>query len=348
MPARLAAIRFVALLAVSAAVPAAVPAAAQQGGVPVDAAEAKADTVVIEADAVGTLLSNESVVVRPEIAGRIVVVGFEEGRPVSGGQLMFQFDDSIYAAELEDAQARLELARRTYNRAQELVERGAGTQTARDEATAALQTARAAVQLAEARLTKTTIEAPFEGIAGLRRVSVGDYVAEGQEMVNLEDIDPLKVDFAVPERFLADLELGQAVRVTADAFPGENFVGEVYAVNPQIDPASRSVQVRARLDNSQRRLRPGLFVRVNLELARREQAVIVPEDAIVPRGEERFVFRIVDGKAALTPVVLGQRRFGEVEVREGLAAGDTVVTAGQLKLRDGAPVTVRGAGEPQG
>ncbi len=322
------------------------PAFAQRPPTPVDAAPVTVDTITIEAEAVGTLLSNESVLIRPEIAGRIVAIGFEEGQAVAADQQLFQLDDSIYQAELADARARLQLAERSFERAKQLLQRGAGTQRARDEALASLQTARAAVELAEARLTKTTIEAPFAGIAGLRRVSMGDFVTVGQDMVNLENIDPVKVDFAIPERFLGDLDSGQTVRMTADAFPGETFAGEVYAVNPRIDPAGRSIQVRARIDNSQRRLRPGLFVRVNLELARRENAILVPEEAVVPRGEQRFVYKIVDGKAVMTPVVIGQRRFGEAEIREGLAEGDTVVTAGQLKLFDGAPVSVRQPEEP--
>ncbi|WP_161958648.1 efflux RND transporter periplasmic adaptor subunit [Ferruginivarius sediminum] len=316
------------------------PAQAQgQGqGVPVEVAQVTTDTVIQEATAVGTLLSNESVIIRPEIAGRIVDIRFEEGEPVEKGQLLFKLDDSVYQAELADAEARLELARRNMQRARELFKKGAGTARNLDQAESEFQTATAAVELAKARLTKTTIEAPFAGIAGLRKVSMGDYVTAGQDMVNIEDIDPLKVDFSIPERYLGALKIEQTVRVTADAFPGDTFQGKVYATDPQIDTGGRSIRVRALIPNDDRMLRPGLFVRVRLQLERRENAILIPEQALVPRGEDRFVFKVVDGKAAQTKVEIGQRRFGHAEILSGLERGDIVVTAGQLKIRDGAPV----------
>lgn len=305
---------------------------------PVEVARVETDTVVEEASAVGTLLSNESIIVRPEIAGRIVEIHFQEGEPVEAGQPLFSLEDSVLRAELADTRARLELARRNFERAKELFERGAGTARGRDEAEAEFDRARAAVRLAEARLEKTDIVAPFAGIAGLRQVSVGDYVSAGDDLMNLVDIEPIKVEFSIPERYLSALETGQTARITADAFPTRAFEGRVYAIDPQIDPAGRSIHIRARVPNEDRVLRPGLFVRVKLQLARRENALVVPEQAIVPRGQDRYVFKVENGKAVLTEVTIGQRRYGRVEIVEGLTAGDTVVTAGQLKIRDGAPV----------
>ncbi len=319
------------------------PALGQGGSVPVEVAEVRRDRVTIEATAVGTLLSDESIIVRPEIAGRIVEIGFEEGTRVEKGTPLFKLDDSIYRAELADTRARLELAERNFERAKELYDRGAGTARALDQTQSELRTAEAAVELALARLTKTTIEAPFEGIAGLRLVSVGDYVREGQDLVNLEAIDPLKVDFAIPERYLGALAEGQTVRLVADAFPDRTFTGEVYAINPRIDPAGRSIQVRALTDNADLVLRPGLFVRVKLELERRDNALLIPEQAIVPRGQERYVFKVVDGKAVQTRVEIGQRTVGQVEIVSGLEPGDRVITAGHLKIGDGVPVQAVGA-----
>jgi len=198
--------------------------------------------------------------------------------------------------------------------------------------------------LSRARLDKTDVRAPFSGILGLRRVSPGDYVTPGQDLVNIEDIDPLKVDFRVPERYLANLSAGQRIRVRVDAFPDRSFEGRVYAVDPQIDPAGRSIAIRARIDNPERVLRPGLFARVRLIVDERPNALVIPEQAIVPRGERRYVFRVKDGKAVLTEVRVGQRRQGSVEVVEGLSEGDTVVTAGQLKIRDGVSVSLPNAG----
>ena len=318
----------------------ATPAAAQQQmpPTPVEAAKVSVETVTIEATAVGTLLSDESVILRPEIAGRIVGIPFQEGVRVEKGQLLFELDDSLYQAELADSRARLDLAKRNFERSRDLLNRGAGTARARDEGEAAYETARAAVDLARVKAEKTRIHAPFGGIAGFRQVSVGDYVSAGDDLVNLEAIDPVKVDFSVPERYLGSLATGQTVRITADAFPGRRFDGIVYAMNPQIDPAGRSINVRARIDNREAILRPGLFVRVKLELERRENAIVIPEQALIARGGETFVYRIVDGKAVMTKVVIGQRQYGEVEIREGLSAEDTVVSAGHMKLRDGAPV----------
>ncbi|HSH42781.1 MAG TPA: efflux RND transporter periplasmic adaptor subunit, partial [Arenicellales bacterium] len=207
-------------------------------------------------------------------------------------------------------------------------------------ALARLESARAAEQLSQARLDKTDVAAPFAGILGLRRVSPGDYVTPGQDLVNLEDIDPIKVDFRIPERFLSSLAAGQTIRVRVDAFPDRAFDGEVYAIDPQIDPGGRSIAIRARIDNADRVLRPGLFARVRLIVAERPESLVVPEQAIVPRGEQRYVFRVVDDQAVLTEVRLGQRQAGDVEVLDGLDDGDIVVTAGQLKIRDGSAVTV--------
>lgn len=314
--------------------------------VPVEAVPVKVALVTDEVSAVGTLRSNESVIIRPEIAGRISDIHFAEGEPVSQGATLVSIDDSTHQAELADAQATLNLTERNFKRVDELYDKGSTTARERDEALAKLESARAALQLSHARLDKTDVNAPFSGILGLRRVSPGDYVTPGQDLVNLEDIDPLKVDFRIPERFLSSLSTGQQIRVRVDAFPERAFEGDVYAIDPQIDPAGRSIAIRARIANPNRELRPGLFARVRLIVDERPDALVVPEQAIVPRGEERYVFRVVDGKATLTQVRLGQRRAGEVEIVEGLTEEDTVITAGQLKIRDGVPVFVSGEEQP--
>jgi membrane fusion protein (multidrug efflux system) len=173
---------------------------------------------------------------------------------------------------------------------------------------------------------------------------VGDYVKEGADVVNLESIDPLKVDFRVPEIYLAQLAVGQTLTVTLDALPGKAFEGTVYAVNPLIDAAGRSVVIRAVVRNADTMLRPGMFARVRLITRDEKQALVVPEQAIVPQGDEQYVFRVVDGKVARVKVDIGQRRDAKVEILKGLGPGDVVVTAGQLKLREGMPVTVANAG----
>ena len=227
--------------------------------------------------------------------------------------------------------------------------RGAGTQRTLDEARWKLRNDEAAITLVQARLEKLVINATFDGVAGLRRVSLGDFVNVGADIVNLEMIDPLKVDFRVPEIFLSAVRNGQPIEVGVDAYPELRFPGEVYAIDPQIDTAGRSIVIRARITNPDDKLRPGLFARVTLTLAVRENAVFIPEESLIPVGNQHFVLKLIDPPAGATVpqgakmakntlVKLGDRRKGEVEIVEGLAPGDIVVTAGVLKVRDGMPV----------
>lgn len=319
------------------------PGGAPAGGgfaVPVEAIKVTVETAQRETLAIGTFRSYESVIIRPEVTGRVAELSFREGEKVTRGQVMVRLDDSIEKATLAQAEARLNLAKSNFNRAQTLVARDVGTVKALDEARAGLLSAEADITLAKARLEKLSIAAPFDGIAGLRKVSIGTYLSPGTDIVNLEQIDPLKIDFRVPENFLPSVKDGATIAVTVDAFPGRSFAGRIYAIDPLIDQAGRSIVVRARIDNPGDILRPGLFARVTLTLAVRDNAIFVPEQSIIPIGDKAFVYRVIDGKIANTPVKLGLRRNARVEVLEGLSPGDLVVTAGQLKVQDGRAVTV--------
>ncbi len=295
--------------------------------------------------AVGTLQADEAVVIRPEIAGRVAEIRFSEGQAVNEGALLIKLDDSIPRAELDQAEADLALAKSNYDRAIDLFRKGSGSARSRDESLAALQAATARLALARAKLDKTRITAPFSGLLGLRQVSVGGYLSPGQSIVNLEDIDPVKVDFRVPETFLAKLHTGQAISVTVDAFADQQFSGEVYALDPRVDAEGRSVALRARIANPRGELRPGLFARVTLVTEQRSNALLIPEQAIFARGAESYVYVVRDGKAVLTRITLGLRQGVHVEVVDGLAAGDQVVSAGHLKLRNGAPVRIMEAAQ---
>jgi membrane fusion protein, multidrug efflux system len=321
------------LLAVSAS-----GAAAQGGPVTVEVEPISVERVVESATAVGTLLSAESADISPEVAGRIDLIAFDEGMPVTKGELLFRLDSAIYEAAVSEAEANYELKQRNFTRADELLANKVGTVRARDEAVSEMQVGKALLTLAQSRLDKMKIVAPFDGIVGLRNVSVGDYVEPGHTLVNLEKIDPIKVDFSVAERYLPYVRRGAEVRLTVDALGEQEFTGKVYAINPQIDPAGRSIALRAEVPNPDEILRPGLFARVRLETEVRDNALVVSEDAIVAQAGGSYVYRVVDDKAILTPVEIGQRRFGKVEILKGLSADDTVVVAGQLKLRDGAAV----------
>lgn len=308
----------------------------------VEVAEVKRDVVKVEIGAVGSLLANEQAVIAAEIEGRIAELPLEEGGRVVAGQVLARLDDAILKSELAQAQANLTLAEANFERADTLLRQRSGTERARDEALAARQSARASVELAKTRLDKTVIRAPFAGILGLRSVSIGEFVTRGEELVTLQSIDPLKVDFRIPETYLANVRIGQTVAVTVDALPGRSFAGTIYAADPQVDVNGRAIRLRARIANSDGTLRPGLFARIVIVAEQREGASVIPESALVPQGAQRLVFKVVDGKAVRTPVTLGQRRPGEVEILQGLQPGDMVVTAGQQRLKDGAPVEIVG------
>lgn len=313
------------------------------GGMPPTAVEAvpvRIGSVARTVTAVGSLLSNESVVIRPEIAGRISEIAFQEGQRVAKGTVLVRLDDSIARATLAQAQASIAFSRAELSRADQLVRQNTGPLRSREQAAAKLQADEAAVQLARAQLDKQVLTAPFDGVLGLRKVSVGDYMQAGKDIVNIEAIDTLKLDFRVPEMFLSAVKIGQTLTVSVDAFAGRSFDGQVYAIDPLIDVNGRAVVIRARVANPDGALRPGLFARVALTLTVVPDAVLIPEQAIVAFGKEQFVFKVVEGKVAQTKVVLGERRNAEVEITQGLKSGDLVVTAGQLKIRDGVPVAV--------
>jgi membrane fusion protein (multidrug efflux system) len=304
----------------------------------VEAGPVKLTAVRRQIEAVGSLRSNESVIIRPEIAGRITEILFDEGQQLRRGTPLFRLDAAIARAQLEQAKASLVLSKANHERAEDLYRRGAGTQRARDEAVSKLHADQASVALAQATLDKSTLLAPFDGIIGLRRVSVGDYVNPGQDLVNLENIEQLKVDFRVPEIYSMQIKVGQTVRISLDAIPNSAYEGTVYAIDPAYDPNGRAIILRARLPNRDGMLRSGMFARVTLLVDEREQAIVVPETALVPVGQNQFIYRVVDGKALLTKVLIGQRRMGQVEIVEGLNPDSVIVTEGAVKLRDGSMV----------
>ena len=292
--------------------------------------------------AVGSLRSDESVTMRPEVAGRIIAIKFEEGQRVTKGQTLIQLDAAVNQAEVQQARTNLDLAKSKYERAVDLASRNFISGQARDESKSAHELAQASLALVEARIAKTEIKAPFSGIIGLRVVSIGDYVKEGADLVNLEAIDPIKIDFRVPENFLRDVKVGQTMKVALDAIPGKTYDGRIIAVNPLLDAAGRSVVVRAQVRNQDTTLRPGMFARISLLTQSKRDAMVVPEEALVPQGTDNFLFRIVDGKANRVKVETGQRRDAKVEIISGIEKGDTIVTAGQARLREGTPVTSGG------
>ncbi|MBA3059245.1 MAG: efflux RND transporter periplasmic adaptor subunit [Gammaproteobacteria bacterium] len=335
--------------------------AASAGAIPrvagVEVAQVERVSLQDDAQSVGTLRSRQSVMLRPEVAGRVKALGFRDGARVRKGQLLVQLDDTLQRAEVRQAQAQVSIAQATLKRNQELVAENFVAQRVLDESAANVQVVQAQLALANARLSRMAIVAPFNGTVGIRNVSLGDYVKDGADLVNLEDISSLYVDFRLPERYQGKLKPQQAVALTLDALPGRTFEARVEAIDPLLDANGRSVGVRAVLPNTLSDKRPGMFARVTVLFSVNANALVVPEEAIVPQGERQFVIKVV-APSNLPPatakpppdtqwvsqrqeVRLGVRRAGQVEITEGLAEGQRVVVAGQQRLqRDGTPVRI--------
>lgn len=321
----------------------------------VEVAKVESMTLVDETQAVGSLRSRQGVMLRPEVGGRVKQIFFNDGQRVRKGQLMVQFDDQLPQAQLAQARAEMSIAEANHKRNQELVAQNFISQRSLDESSAALEVSRAKLSLAQATLQRLQVLAPFDGITGLKQINVGDYLKDGADMVNVEDIDAVLLDFRLPERFQAKIRAGQKAQLTVDALPGRPFSAIIQAVDPLIDANGRSVGVRGCIDNRQQQLRPGMFARVNAVFGSRENALVIPEEAIIPQGGRTFVVKVVQGDkpeakvSERVAVKVGLRLPGKVEILEGLSAGDTVVTAGHQRLqKDGTVVRVVDLSQPGG
>jgi len=333
--------------AAAAPVPAASAAGTGARPVAVEAARVELARLSDDTAAVGSLRSRRGVVLRPEVNGRITALNFTDGQRVRKGQVLVQFDDQLPLAQVQQSLAELSIAQANQKRNQELVAQNFISQRSLDESAANLQVAQAKLALAQATAARLKIVAPFDGIAGIRLVSVGDYLKDGADIVNIEDIEAIFVDFRLPERFQSKVKRGQTAMLDIDALPGRKYTAQIQAIDPLIDANGRSVGIRACIDNRQLQLRPGMFARVNTVFGVRESARVIPEEAIVPQGNRQFVIKLLSGPDEKTrttqrvEVKVGLRSPGKVEILEGLEAGDSVVTAGQQRVqRDGTVVTV--------
>jgi membrane fusion protein, multidrug efflux system len=316
------------------------------GPAPVEVALAQTTTLTDDAQAVGSLKSNQGVMLRPEVSGRISKLGFADGQRVRRGQLLVQLDDTLQQAQLKQSEAQASIARTNLQRSRELLGQGFVSQSAVDQNMASLEVAEAQVALARAQLARLKVLAPFDGTAGIRLVDVGDYVKDGADIVNIEDLASLKVQFTVPERAIDRLRTGQAVDVAVDALPGRSFKGRVQAIDSQVDANGRALQVVAQVENPGALLKPGMFARARVVFSVREGAIVVPEEALVPVGGKQAVFKLVDGAdgkkvAQRVDARVGLRLPGKVEILDGLKAGDSVVTAGHERLLRGNNLPVR-------
>jgi membrane fusion protein (multidrug efflux system) len=276
-----------------------------------------------------------------------VGVHFQEGQPLQKGAELYSIEATVLEAEVNEARANVSRSESALRRAEDLHKKQLISGTDYDSARANYDVDVARLRSSSARLSKTVIRAPFDGFAGLRRINIGDYATIGQELVDVVQLDPLRVNFSIPETLLPKVRQGLTIEVTVDAYPDEVFPGEITAVAPKSDVEGHSLEVRANLPNEDLKLRPGLFVRVGISLGTNPNAIVIPEQAIWPIGQNKTVFVVVDGKAYQRVVKVGERIPGAVEITEGLKAGDVIVTAGQMKLFEGASVRSAAAAPDQ-
>jgi len=315
------------------------------GPAAVEVGRVEVATLVDDVQAVGSLRSRQGVVLRPEVSGRIARLGFTDGQRVQRGQVLVQLDDTLQQAQLQQAEAQASIARTNLQRSRELLAQNFVSQSAVDQNAANLQVAESQVALARAQLARMKVLAPFDATAGIRSVDVGDYVKDGADIVRVDDLSQVSVEFRLPERYVGRVRAGLPVEVTLDALPDRVFAGRVEALDSQVGADGRALLVRARIDNPGAMLKPGMFARTRIVMSSRENALLVPEEALVPQGATQLLYRVVDGAdgkvAQRLEAKIGLRQPGRVEILEGLQAGDLVVTAGHARLRGQAtPVRV--------
>jgi membrane fusion protein, multidrug efflux system len=310
-----------------------------RGAVAVIAAVAKAERIVSQLNALGTARANEAVEVTSKVSNIVTAIRFSDGQRVERGQVLVELDSAQTRADLAAAEAASAESASQVKRSKELISQKVISESQFEQLEATMKANEARVAAARSHVNDTVIRAPFSGRVGLRRVSVGSLVNPGTTITTLDDLSIIKVDFSVPENFLAGLRDGLKVKATAAAFPGRDFSGMVTGVDSRIDPVSRSVTVRAAVPNPDLALKPGMFL--NVSLARDEhEALMVPEAALVPEQSRQFLFIIEDGRATRREVRIGGRQPGRVEIVSGLKVGEQVIVEGTQKVRDGGEVRV--------
>lgn len=282
----------------------------------------------------GTLKANESIVIRPEVEGKIKSIKFKSGDRVQKGDVLIELDDAVYKALEDEAVAKVFLYKGKYERAQKLYDRKAGTLKDKEESFAQLKISEAEYDKAHTQRQKTVICAPFEGIVGFKDISAGAYVKPGEDLVTLDDLDPMKVDFRVGENMIDRLAVGKKVELVVEGFLDNRFEATVEAIDPNVDPIGHSIRIRATLDNKDELFKPGLFAKVKMLDTSHEDVIMVPESAIETRGNRESVYVIDNGMASNMLVKIGNRNGEKVEILSGLNPGQVVVTAGQMRFRD--------------
>ncbi|SEK91068.1 efflux RND transporter periplasmic adaptor subunit [Halomonas daqiaonensis] len=308
------------------------------------AAEASLESWYDPLEALGTLRADESVTLSATVTDTIAELNFHDGESVEAGQLLVRLSDNEAQADLRAAQALRDERRNTVNRLAQLQSRNLAPRGDLEDAQAQLRQAEAEIQALEARLSDYRIHAPFAGQVGFRDVSVGALVSPGTELVTLDKLDVMKLDFTLPELALGQLEPGLPLTATSAAYPDTRFEGEIDSIGTRVDPVTRSVTVRALLDNTEDRLRPGMLISVVVNRAPR-QTLVIPEAALIPEGHRQFVLTLDpadEHRVTRREIRIGARREGEVEVLDGLNEGQLVVAHGTERVRDGQPTRLLG------
>ena len=306
---------------------------------PVEVAQVKEQSVADKFEAVGTIEAIEEITVVSEIDAAVVNLPFKEGNNIKRGELIAQLDDSQLAAEVIRAEALYTQNQATYKRFKSIVEQKAGTPQDLDDALASLKVAEANLKLAEARLNKTRIVAPFDGMIGSRKVSIGSFLRTGEAITELANLNEIRINFSAPERFLSQIKRGAEVIVTSPVYPGHEVKGKIIVIEPVINSDTRTVRIVARVQNPGQKFRPGMSANVSVILNERPEALTIPNEAVFANGNQSFVYLVnPDSTVVFAPVTLGLQLADMVEVISGLEQGMQIVTAGHQKLFPGAKV----------
>ncbi|MBX2834933.1 MAG: efflux RND transporter periplasmic adaptor subunit [Micavibrio sp.] len=316
---------------------------AEQNATPVIVSVVEEKPFADEVEALGTLYANESVNLTSTVTELVTKINFEDNQKVTQGDILVEMDAAEELAELEEQKSFLNEAQRQVNRLAPLIKQGAASKSVLDESKREVLAAQARINAIQSRIDQRVIQAPFDGVLGLRQISVGALAQPGTKITTIDDTNVMKLDFSVPEVFLSTLTSGVEIKATTEAYPDEVFTGKISSVDSRIDPVTRSLRARALIDNAQGRLKPGLLMQVELQKNPR-QTLVVPEEALIPEGSNTFILVVSTTGDKTTAerrkVELGQRQFGEVEILSGVKIGDKVVTHGTLRVRPGAPLEI--------
>jgi membrane fusion protein (multidrug efflux system) len=308
---------------------------------PVEAATARADTVIDAILATGQIEALQSIELKPDVEGRLMQILVREGALVARGTPLFKIDDAELKAQVDQITADRDLARQSLNRTRDLLGQKASSQSELERAEATMRSNEAQLERLKVRLDRTLVRAPFSGVVGQRYVSLGDYVTSDTRLAALQTVSPQRAAFQVPERYADQLKVGQRVGFRVAALPGREFTGKVDFVDPIVQLPGRTITVKAQVPNPRRELQSGMFIEARLATAIRPNAVVIPEDAVLPLQGSNFVWVVTNGKATRRQVELGVRTPGFVEVKNGVANAEQVVVGGQERLAEGAPVQAK-------